>query len=450
MNIIIAGAGEVGFHLAKMLSDENHQISIIDKDEARLHQIAETTDVVPFFGAVTSISMLEKAGISHCDLFIAVSPAAQQDVNIVSALLAKQRGARRVIARINNNEYLTTENRILFTELGIDLLFYPESIAAAEILDLLKLSGTSEFMDFSGGRLQLIVLKLMESSSIVNKSMGQIAEEAVGDLPFRAVAIAREGTTIIPRKNTVFQLHDLVFVITKREAAHAAMALSGKENVIVRNLMIMGGGRVGEMVAHGMETRIEKVRVIELDPHRCQELTVTLPRTLIIHGDARNADLLLEEDLTAMDAFVAVTSSSEANILSCMAAKRAGVKKTIAQVENLDYIKLAEGVGVDATINKKLITASRIFRLTMVGDVPSMKCLHGTDAEVIEFIVKPRSLATQKKVQDLNFPRQAIIGGITRGNTSLIVRGETEIKPYDRVVVFSLPSALKTIHTFFV
>ena len=450
MNIIIAGAGEVGFHLAKMLSGENHQITIIDKNEARLHEIAETSDVVPVPGSITSISTLEKADISPCDLFIAVSPADEQDMNIVGSLLAKQLGAKRVTARINNNEYLKNENRVIFTELGIDLLFYPEKIAAHEILDLLKQSGTSEFMDFSGGRLQLIVLKLTESSLIVNKSMKQVAEENGGDLPFRAVAIAREGTTIIPRKDTVFQLHDLVFVITKREAAHAAMVLSGKENVVVKNLMIMGGGRVGEMVAHHMETRIEKVRVVELNNNRCQELTVSLPRSLIINGDARNTDLLLEEDLPHMDAFVAVTSSAEANILSCMAAKRAGVKKTIAQVENLDYIKLAESVGIDATINKKLITASRIFRFTMMGDVPSMKCLNGSDAEVMEFIAKPRSLVTQKKVRDLEFPQDAIIGGITRGNTSLIVRGDTEIKPYDRVVVFSLPSALQTIHKFFV
>lgn len=450
MNIIIAGAGEVGFHLAKMLSDENHQITIIDKNEARLHQIAETSDVVPVPGIATSISTLEKAGVSRCDLFIAVSPAEEQDVNVVSALLAKQLGAKRVTARINNKEYLKNENRVIFTELGIDLLFYPERIAAHEIIDLLKQSGTSEFMDFSGGRLQLIVLKLLESSLIVNKSLKQVAEENGGDIPFRAVAIAREGITIIPRKDTVFQMHDLVFVITKREAAHAAMILSGKENMIVKNLMIMGGGRVGEMVAHNMESRIEKVRVVEIDSNRCKELVVSLPRSLIINGDARNTDLLLEEDLSQMDAFVAVTPSAEANILSCMAAKRAGVKKTIAQVENLDYIKLAESVGVDATINKKLITASRIFRFTMTGDVPSMKCLNGSDAEVMEFIAKPRSLVTQKKVRDLDFPRDAIIGGITRGNTSLIVKGDTEIKPYDRVVVFSLPSALQTIHKFFI
>ncbi|MFA6926127.1 MAG: NAD-binding protein, partial [Bacteroidales bacterium] len=256
MNIIIAGAGKVGFHLAKMLSGENHQITIIDKNEARLHQIAETLDVVPVPGSVTSISTLEKAGVSRCDLFIAVSSADEQDMNIVGALLAKQLGAKRVTTRINNNEYLKNENRVIFTELGIDLLFYPEKIAAHEILDLLKQSGTSEFMDFSGGRLQLIVLKLMESSSIVNKSLKQVAEENGGDLPYRAVAIAREGITIIPRKDTVFGLHDLVFVITKREAAHAAMVLSGKENIVIKNLMIMGGGRVGEMVAHSMESRI--------------------------------------------------------------------------------------------------------------------------------------------------------------------------------------------------
>ncbi len=450
MNIIIAGAGEVGYHLAKMLSGENHQITLIDSNEARLNQIADAIDVVPITGSPSSVATLEKAGVSRADLFIAVAQADAQDVNIVSALLAKQLGAKRVTARINNNEYLKNENRVLFTDMGIDLLFYPERIAAHEILDLLKQSGTSEFMDFSGGRLQLIVLKLTENSAIVNKTLQQVARENNTDLPFRAVAIAREGVTLIPRKDTEFRIQDMVFVISKREATHTAMAMAGKDNVIVRNLMIMGGGRVGEMVAHSMESRIEKVRIVELDAKRCRALTETLPRTLIINGDARNTDLLLEEDLQHMDAFVAVTSSAEANILSCMAAKRMGVKKTIAQVENLDYLKLAENIGVDATINKKLITASRIFRFTISGDVPAMKCLNGSDAEVLEFIAKPQSPVTQKTVRELVFPRDAIIGGITRGNTSYIVKGDTQIKPYDRVVVFSLPSALQTIHKFFV
>lgn len=450
MNIIIAGAGEVGYHLAKMLSGENHQITIIDTNDARLNQIAETTDVVPISGLPTSVATLERAGVARCDLFIAVSPAEAQDVNLVSALLAKQMGARRVTARINNNEYLKNENSVLFKDLGIDLLFYPERIAALEILDLLKQSGTSEFMDFTGGRLQLIVLKLEEGSAIVNKSLETLSNQIGPDLPFRAVAIAREGTTLIPRKDTEFRLHDVIFVITKREHAHAAMSLSGKDNVVVNSLMIMGGGRVGAMVAEKMESRIEKVCLFELNNARCQELTQMLPRTLIINGDARNSDLLLEEDLQHMDAFVAVTSSSEANILSCLAAKRVGVKKTIAQVENLDYIKLAESIGVDATINKKLITASRIFRFTLAGDIPTVKCLNGSDAEVLEFVVKPGSPITQHKVRDLAFPHDAIIGGVTRGNSSQIVRGDTEIKPYEHVVVFALPSALSAVNKFFI
>lgn len=452
MNIIIAGAGEVGYHLAKMLSFESHMITVIDGSEARLNQIANNADVVPIAGSPTSIRTLEKAGVTKCDLFIAVSPSEAQEVNIVSALLAKRLGAKRVTARINDNEYLQNENRIIFTDFGIDMLIYPEKLAAHEILDLLRQTGTSEFMDFTGGRLQLIVIKLMEGSPIVNKTVGEVTvADGMGALPYRAVAIARDGNTIIPRDDTTFKLQDTVFILTRRETAQNAMSLGGKGHGRIKSVMIMGGGRIGHMVAHTMETRIEKVRVIERDEARCQELTESLSRSLIIHGDARNTDLLLEEDLMHTDAFVAVTSSAEANILSCMAAKRVGVKMTIAKVENLDYIKLAESVGVDATINKKVITANRIYRNILgSNDVSVMKYLNGTDAEVMEFITKPGSQATLKKVGDLRLPDEAIIGGLTRGNNSIIVHADTQIMEYDRVVVVALPSALKTVAKFFI
>lgn len=447
MKIVIAGAGEVGSHLAKMLSNEYHDLTIIDNDETRLNRVAESADVITVFGSPTSIKTLSYAGAAKADLFIAVSPSQEQDVNLISALLAKKMGSGRVTARINNDEYLQNENKLLFTEMGIDLLFYPEKIASHEIIDLLKQTGTSEFMDFSGGKLQLIVFRLEDGAPLLDKTMSDYTGE--GELQYRAVAIAREGKTIIPRSNTRFKLHDLVFVISKRTGVQEVMSYSGKNNIDVRRLMIVGGGRIGEMVAKKLENSVDYIKLIERRRERCDYLNESLNKTLVINGDARNTDLLIEEDVNDFDAFVAVTSSSETNILSCVMAKKMGVAKTIAEVENIDYIKLAEGMGVDAVINKKLITASRIFRFTLSNKVQSIKCLNGSDAEILEFIVNPNSTVTRDKVRNLDFPKEAIIGGVIRGNNSFIAVGDTEIKPYDRVVVFALPTALKKVNKFF-
>lgn len=447
MKIIIAGAGEVGSHLAKMLSNEYHNLTIIDNNEARLNRVSESCDVITVFGPPTSIKTLAYAGAAKADLFIAVSPAQEQDVNLISALLAKKMGSAKVTARINNDEYLQNENKLLFTEMGIDLLFYPEKIASHEIIDLLKQTGTSEFMDFSGGKLQLIVFRLDDGAPLIGKSMADYPVD--GELQYHAVAIAREGTTIIPRSNTHFKERDLVFVISKRTGVQEVMSYSGKNNIDVKRLMIVGGGRIGEMVARKLENSVDYIKLIERRRERCDYLNDALDKTLVINGDARNTDLLIEEDVNDFDAFVAVTSSSETNILSCVMAKKMGVAKTIAEVENIDYIKLAEGMGVDAVINKKLITASRIFRFTLSNKVQSIKCLNGSDAEILEFIVNPNSAVTRDKIRNLGFPKDAIIGGIIRGNSSFIAVGDSEIKPYDRVVVFALPSALKKVNRFF-
>jgi trk system potassium uptake protein TrkA len=448
MKIIIAGAGDVGSHLAKMLSNEYHDLTIIDNDETRLNHVAESSDVVTVFGSPTSIKTLSIAGAARADLFIAVSPAQEQDVNLISALLAKKMGSAKVTARINNDEYLQNENKLLFTEMGIDLLFYPEKIASHEIIDLLKQTGTSEFMDFSGGKLQLIVFRLDDGAPLIDKTISDVAILS-DDPPYRAVAIARDGQTVIPRASTRFKEHDLVFVISKRIGVQEVMSYSGKNNIDVKRLMIVGGGRIGEMVAKKLENTIDYIKLIERKKERCDILTEKLSKTLIINGDARNTDLLIEEDVNDFDAFIAVTSSSETNILSCVMAKKMGVAKTIAEVENIDYIKLAEGMGVDAVINKKLITASRIFRFTLSNKVQSIKCLNGSDAEILEFIVNPNSAITKDKIRNLGFPKDAIIGGVIRGNHSFIALGDTEVKPYDRVVVFALPSALKKVNRFF-
>lgn len=450
MKIVIAGAGEVGCHLAKMLSEGYHDITIIDSDESRLATVSETMDVLTILGSPTSVEVLRGAAVDKADLFVAVCPAKEQDVNLVSAAIAKKLGARKVTARINNEEYLSNDNRLIFKDLGIDLLFCPERIAASEITGLLRQSEMSEFMDFARGRLQLISFKLSENSPLVDKSMKDMYDYPLESPSFRIVAIARGDETIIPKKSTLFKAFDLIFIIARQDAVGKITAFSGRQDIDIRRLVILGGGRIGEIVAREFSKEAEFIKIIELNKARCAVLAERLgDKVLVVNGDGRNSDFLYEEDVRTCDAFVAVTSSSETNIMACVAARKMGVPKTIAEVENLEYISLAEEMGIDSVINKKLTTAGRIFRFTLSDKVRTIKCLNGSDADVIEYIVNPDSPITKAPIRDLNFPDGAVIGGIVRGSETIIAVGDTLIKPYDRVAVFALPEAVKKVEKFF-
>ncbi len=451
MKIVIAGAGEVGSHLAKMLSNEANEITVIDSDQSRLDALCSHTDVVTVEGNPSAIRTLREAEVEHADLFIAVHPSVSQDVNIVSAMLAKKLGCQKATARINNEEYLSYENKYLFTEMGIDLMFYPEKIAAGEIVELLKRSASSDSLDFARGKLQIAVFKLEEESPMLGMNMAEFSNIAAADgLKFRVVAISRGDQTIIPKFDTKFKFHDLVFIISKREGMDMLMKYLGKKNIEVDRVMILGGSPIGEMVARQLAKQIDSVKLIEMNKEKCLDLSEKLPgNVIVVNGDGRNSDMLLEENIREYDAFVAVTNSSETNILACVAAKSLGVERTIAEVENIEYIKLAESMGVDAVINKKLITAGRIFKFTLSSKVRFIKYMSGTNAEVLEYIVAPDTEITKRPLKDMGFPANAIIGGVIRGNESFIAVGDTQINAYDRVAVFALPQAVKEVDKFF-
>ena len=451
MKIIIAGAGEVGSHLAKMLSSEANDITVIDSSQARLDVLSSHTDVVTVEGNPSAIHVLHEADVEHADLFIAVSPSDSQDVNIVSAMLAKKMGCKKATARINNEEYLSYENKYLFTEMGIDLLFYPEQIAAGEIVELLKRTASTDSLDFARGRLQVAVFKLEEESPMIGMNMAEFSKVAAADgLKFRVVAISRGDATIIPKFDTKFKYHDLVFIISKREGMDMLMKYLGKKNIEVDKVMILGGSPIAVMVAKQLSKQIDSIKMIEMNKEKCLELSEQLPgNVIVVNGDGRNSDMLLEESIREYDAFVAVTNNSETNILACVAAKSLGVARVIAEVENIEYIRLAESMGVDAVINKKLITASRIFKFTLSNKVRFIKYMSGTNAEVLEYIVAPDTAITKKPLKDMNFPRNAIVGGVIRGNESYIAVGDTHLQAYDRVAVFALPEAVKEVDKFF-
>jgi trk system potassium uptake protein TrkA len=445
MRIIIAGAGEVGTHLAKMLSNENHEIILIDPEEARLKPIDSSLDVLTHEGSATSVKLLQDILRKKTDLFIAVTHS--EDTNIISSILAKRFGAIKTIARIDNIDYLEQSSLEFFRSIGIDSLIYPELIAAREVLGLLHETGTSEFMEFSGGKLTMYVQKLEENAPIINKSLQEIADSNKTD-KYRAVAIKRNDITIIPRGNEHFQLGDMVFVISTREGIDEMMKTSGKENFEAKNIMILGGSKIGKHVALYMQKSCE-VKLIDLDIKKCEDLANILDNTLIINGDGRNVDLLEQEGITKIDAFVAVTGNSETNILSCLLAKKMGVKKTIAEVENMEYINLAENTGIDTIINKKISAASRIFRHTTNPNVTQVKYMTGTDAEVLEFNVPANAKITKGTLRSIDFPKDAIVGGGTRDGEPFIATGDTIINANDKVVVFTLPSAYEKLSKYF-
>lgn len=451
MKIVIAGAGEVGSHLAKMLNNESNEITVIDMRQERLDALATMSDIITVEGNPSDLRILKKAGADNADLFIAVNPSESQDVNIVSAMLAKKLGSKKATARINNEEYLNHENKYIFTEMGIDLLFYPEKIAAGEIVNLLKRTTTTESLEFARGKLQVVVFKLEEDSQLLGMTMAEFSTVAAQEgHAFRVVAIARKDMTIIPKFDTKFKYHDLVFIISTQDGMNMLTRYIGNQEINVNNLMILGGSPIGEMLAMQLSEEMDTIKIIEMNKEKCQDLSERFPsNVIIVNGDGRNSDLLIEESIRDYEAFVAVTDNSETNILACVAAKSLGVERTIAEVENLEYIKLAERMGVDAVVNKKLITAGKIFKFTLSNKVRFIKYMSGTNAEVLEYIVAPGTPITKKMLKDMNFPKNAIIGGIIRGNESFIAVGDTQIQAYDRVAVFALPETIREVDQFF-
>jgi trk system potassium uptake protein TrkA len=445
MRIVIAGAGEVGTHLAKMLSSENHEIILIDSEESRLKPVDFSLDVLTHEGSATSVKLLRDTLIKKTELFIAVTHS--EDTNITSAILAKRFGAIKTIARINNIDYLEQSTLEFFRSIGVDSLIYPELIAAREVLGLLHETGATDFMEFCGGRLAMYVQRLDESSPIINKSLHEISETNRTD-KYRAVAIKRAGKTIIPRGNEQFQEGDLVYVISTHEGIDEMMKTSGISNFEAKSIMILGGGRIGKHVAFYMQKNCE-VKLIDYNIKKCEDLADILDNTLLIHGDGRNVDLLEQEGITKMDAFVAVTGNAETNILSCLLAKKMGVKKTIAEVENMEYINLAENTGIDTIINKKISAASRIFRHTTNPNVTQVKYMTGAEAEVIEFNVTANSKITKGTLRSIDFPSDAIVGGGTRDGVPFIATGDTIINANDKVVVFALPAAYEKLSKYF-
>jgi len=445
MRIIIAGMGDVGYHLAKQLSQESHDIIAIDTNQQRLSYTDSMTDVMTVNGSSTSIKVLLDAKVDKADLLVAVTSS--EEVNIATAILGKKLGAKKTIARIGNAEYQDPKVGVNFSEIGIDFMIYPEELAAIETVNLIQRTAATDILEFEKGKLTVMGLRLDKIAPIMHKKIFEVAQE-YQSVDFRVVAIYRNFRTIIPSGNDRFLPNDQVFVITTQGGIETVLKLAGKENLKFENIMILGGGKIGRRVAKLLEKSM-KVKLIESDEEKSFELADMLQDTLVIRGDGRDIDLLAQEGIVDMDAFIALTEDAETNIITCLMAKHLGVKKAIALVDKVDYIPLTQTIGLDSLINKKLIAANSISRFIRRGEVLAIASLEGIDAEVLEYVATSDSPATKKKVKDLHFPNDAIIGGVIRGEESFIIVGDSQIKPNDKVVVFSLPGAARKTEKFF-
>ena len=444
MRIIIAGAGAVGTHLAKMLADERHDIVLMDEGEERLANLESNFDLMTIAARPTSINSLKDAGAADADLFVAVTP--EESTNITSCILAHSLGAKKTVARIDNYEYLQPKNKEFFKQLGVDSLIYPEMLAAKEIADGLHLSWIRQWWEFSDGALVMLGVKLRDNAQILNTPIFQLKKEQ----PYHIVTIKRLGETIIPSGSDELRAGDIVYFMTFKRALPYIRKITGKEeHASIRNLMIMGGSRIA-MRATQLVSDSMSVKIIENDLNRCHWLTDMVDdNVMIINGDGRDYKLLEEEGIDKIDAFVALTDNSETNILACLSAKRMGVFKTIAEVENIDYISMAESLDIGAVINKKKIAASYIYQLLLNADVENVKCLTFANADVAEFIVKEGARVTRSLVKDIALPKGATIGGLVRKGEGILVTGDTQIQPSDHVVVFCLSSMIKRIEKLF-
>lgn len=442
MKIVIAGAGEVGTHLAKLFSNEEQDIIIMDPDESKL-ALLENYNLLTYHGSATSFACLKDVRVGSADIFVAVTPFEAR--NIMACQLAKSMGAKKTVARIDNSEYLIKQRMTYFNDLGVDYLIYPEHLAASEMLTSLRLPWVRNCFEMFDGQLILLGVKLRENATIINKKLKDLSD--VSQL-LHISAIKRNRETIIPRGDDYIYAGDIVYIATTRERLDEVRKACGKSTLTIEKILIMGGSEIAEQLARKVGDKYH-VKIIESDRARCEELSGELPQCNIVHGDARDTDLLEEEGISDYDVFVALTKSTEANILGCLMAKEHGVRKTIAQVENIQYINEAEALNIGSIINKQLLASSRIVQIMLDCDVDNARCLALSDAEVAELVIKDHARVTRADVKDLRIPSDMTIAGMVRDGIGQLVKGNTRLQSGDHVVVFCLNGSIHKIDKVF-
>lgn len=449
MKIIIIGAGEIGYDLASVLSKEKHDVVVLDREKEPLSKVSETLDVLIHEGNATSAKDLAQAGVSDANIVISVTSV--DEVNMIASMISKKLGAKKVIARVRNDEFADPKSPLKATDLGIDMLINPELSAAQEIAQLLKRSAASDVINLANDLMQLIGIRLDRNSPLIGKNLIQYASD-YSDITFRVVAIGRRGRTLMPRGPMKLQTFDQIFILAKTEDIPAIIKTTGKSETDLHRIMIAGGTGIGTTIARilcGDTKKNWSVKLIEPAYDRAEELAIELKNAMVLHGNPTDPDLLASEGITDMDAFIAVTSDEESNIIACLMAKHLDVKKTVALVSKPDFIPLSQTIGLDAVVNKKVAASNEIHRHVRSGQVISVTELRGVNAEVIELIASQKSKVAGKKVKKLKLPDGCIIGGILSNGNVEIATGETIINAGNTVMIFSLPESIDKVTKMF-
>jgi len=444
MKIIIAGAGAVGFHLAELLAKENQDITLIDTDEEVLDHVSSHLDVMTILGDAASINVLEDAKISNTDLFLAVTTSGS--TNLLLAIMAKQRGAKKTIARVNNPEYFEAQQKENFKKLGVDVLISPQLLAAQEIERLLQRGSFTDVFEFEEGRISIVGFTLDTTCPLINKTIGEIDQS--NDFTFRGIALLRGHETIIPRSSTKLMKGDHLYIASVAESMDAILQFVGKQLQPIKKVMIAGGTSLAFRTAELIQNKYS-VSVVVKDKQRAKLFVENLNNTLVINADPSNVDILKEEGLEQMDAFIALTANDETNIVTSLMAEYMNVYKTIALVDNVNYTHISQNIGVDTIINKKLIAANNIFRFVRKGKVQAIASLHGVEAEAIEFEIHKKNRLLRNCINDLHLPTHSIIAGVIRGEDSFIPNGDFLFEINDKVIVFALPEAIRQVEEIF-
>lgn len=444
MKIIIAGAGEVGTHLAKLLSKEGQDVILIDPDETKLQVVDSNYNLMTIAGSPTTFKLLKEANVKEADLYIAVTPFETR--NIVSCSMAKGLGAKKTVARIDNLEFMKEEYTPFFKEMGVDDLIYPEYFASLEMMSALSNTWARNWFELYNGELILIGVKLRENAKLLNHKLKDLASKSHS---FHISAIRRKHETIIPRGDDHLEVGDIAYFTTQKEFVSEIIDVCGKKVTNVKRILILGGSRIAVQLANMLGDSF-RLKIIESDREKCLKLIEKVPDNCsIVNGDGRDIDLLIEEGISDYDAFIALTASSETNILACLNAKEFCVKKTIAEVENIQFIAEAENLNIGTIINKKLLASSKIFQILLDFDSSNAKCLALTDAEVAELVVKEGSKITSGPVKDLKLSKDMTIAGLIRNGKGMLVNGNTVIQTGDHVLIFCLAGAIHKVEKFF-
>ncbi len=445
MNVLIIGAGDIGFQLAKRLLMEKHNIIIVEKNSHQVKRATEQLDAMVVEGHGASFRTLKKAQIESADIVAGMTD--QDEVNLMTCMMARRVGVPTTIARVRNPQYTASDFILQPEDLGVDLIIHPEKETADAIVRLIRQSSATDVLEFEGGRIQLLGIRLEQDAPILRIPLKELGER-FGNPPMRIVAINRKQRTVIPRGEDILVRGDQIFVISDPDFIPQFIELTGKSKTRIENVMILGGGLIGQFIARRLSREIN-VKIIESSAEKSQEIADILPDTLIIHGDGTDIDLLALEGITEMDAFIAVTGDDETNIIATLVARHLKVPRTIALVNKVEYLPITPTIGMDAVVSKQLITVNAVQRFIRHKQIASINTLPGVEAEIIEFIARPRSKITQKPLRKIHFPKQAIIGAVMHNGELVIPRGDTHIQPEDRVLVFMLPQARSEVEKFF-